>query len=64
MTAKFKVRLYIEKEFVDEDLSRAEMMGYDLIREIREVGNDSEFDQFESNLDVTWNHIPNGLDDE
>ena len=58
--AKVYVTIYIEKEYSDEDLDRAESLGYSLIGAIRELGDDSEFDRFESTLDITSQYLPNG----
>jgi hypothetical protein len=55
--AKVYVTVYIEKEYTDEDLDRAERRGYGLIEEVRELGNDNGFDLFESTLDVTSQYI-------
>ena len=62
--AKVYVTVYVEKEYIDEDLDRAERRGYDLIEGVRELGNGNEFDLFESTLDVTSRHISNGNSDE
>ena len=62
--AKVYVTVYVEKEFDYEDLDRAESQGYALIKKIRELGDDNEFDHFESNLDVTSRHIPSDDSDD